>query len=114
MNVINLTPHPIVVRMQDGSDVVYPTSGIVARVSEKQMQASRDNLNGIPLVGKSVLDKVIDLPDRVDGTIYLVSGMVAQNVSREDVYSPATGPNDGAIRNDKGHIIAVTKLKETV
>jgi hypothetical protein len=30
---------------------------------------------------------------------------------RTDVFAPATGPKDGAIRNDKGHVVAVTALK---
>ncbi len=45
--------------------------------------------------------------------VYLVSGMVLAHVSvrgRVDVYAPGTGPNDGAIRNDKGQVEAVTRL----
>lgn len=45
--------------------------------------------------------------------IYLVSGMVLAHASvrgRVDVYAPGTGPNDGAIRNDKGQVEAVTRL----
>ena len=30
---------------------------------------------------------------------------------RPDVLVPGTGPADGAIRNEKNHIIAVTRLK---
>ena len=30
--------------------------------------------------------------------------------ARPDVLCPGTGPADGAVRNDKGHIVAVTRL----
>jgi hypothetical protein len=56
---------------------------------------------------------VIDLPEPIEGTAFIVSGLVAGAVSRSDVFSPATGPKDEAIRNDKGHIIAVKFLKAT-
>lgn len=51
-----------------------------------------------------------DLPEPKLDTIYIVSGMVlaALNGSRPDVYAPDIGPD--AIRNDKGHIIAVIGL----
>jgi len=29
------------------------------------------------------------------------------------ILMPGTGPADGAVRNEKGHVIAVTRLKAT-
>lgn len=114
--VINLTPHPIVIRLgvDEKSDVTFPPSGVVARVAEKAVKPTRNEIFGFPVAGKTVVDEVVNLPEPKEGVIYIVSGLVAQNVSRSDVFSPATGPEDNAIRNEKGHIIAVTKLKETV
>ena len=43
----------------------------------------------------------------------MVSGFVLAHPSvagRSDVVGPGTGPADGAIRNEKGQIVAVTRL----
>jgi hypothetical protein len=37
--------------------------------------------------------------------------MKQKGLVRPDVLVPGTGPGDGAVRNDKGHIVAVTRLK---
>jgi hypothetical protein len=112
MNFLNLTPHPIVVRLNDGSDLTFPPSGKVARVDELPTQIVGD-VNGIPIMARTVFGEVIDLPEPVEGLGYIVSGLVAGAVSRADVFAPATGPKDGAVRNDKGHIVAVVALKAT-
>ena len=112
MNFVNLTPHPIVVRMNDGTDVTFPPSGKIARVDEMPTTVVGD-INGIPIMARTVFGQVIDLPDPVEGIGYIVSGLVAGVVYRADVFAPATGPKDGAVRNDKGHIIAVVALKAT-
>ena len=111
--VINLTPHAIVVRV-DGGDITFPPSGKVARIKEKNVPPTRSQIFGFPVAGKTAFEAVVDLPEPEEGKIFIVSGMVAAQVNRADVFSPATGPEDGAIRNEKGHIVAVTKLKETV
>ena len=112
MNIVNLTPHPITIRL-DGIDHVHAPSGLVARVSEAD-NIVVGSVYGFPVLGKTRFGDVIDLPSPVEGTVYIVSGMVAANIARSDVYSPATGPKDEAIRNDKGHIVAVKYLKATI
>ena len=112
MNFVNLTPHPIVVRMNDGTDLTFPPSGKVARVDELPTQIVGD-LDGIKLLPRTVFGEVIDLPEPVEGVGYIVSGLVAGVVYRADVFAPATGPKDGALRNDKGHIVTVVALKAT-
>jgi hypothetical protein len=44
--------------------------------------------------------------------MYIVSGMVLSALygTRPDVLAPGTGPNDGAIRDASGRIVAVTRL----
>jgi len=69
--VVNLTPHPIRVRAEDGTEVVIPPSGKVARVKPKQVQVSSVALEGyrdneddeivIPVV-KTELGEVEGLP----------------------------------------------------
>ncbi len=70
-----------------------------------------ETINGVPVYSAPVVGRVEGLPEPQEGTIYIVSGMVlAHCQGRTDVFGPGTGPKDGAIRNEKGHIIAVTRL----
>jgi len=111
---MNLTPHPITLRSLDGTDTVLVPSGTVARVTATS--GSLGSVEGVPVpvMGADSFGKVIDLPEPEEGVFLIVSGLVGGAPSikgRADVLVPGTGPNDGAIRNDKGHIIAVTRLK---
>jgi len=110
---VNLTPHAIVIRLVDGTDLTIAPSGKVARVDEAPNSVV-DEIGGVPVLAKSVFTEVIDLPKPVEGTAFIVSGLVAGAVSRGDVFCPATGPKDDAIRNEKGHIVAVKFLKATM
>lgn len=106
----NLTPHNITV---DVNGVVheFPATGTVARVSTSSVEAgSRFNIPVIKTVYGEVeeIGKPEDHPEGV-----LVSALVLGRLGPEwsgVAFAPATGPNDGAVRNDKGHIVAVTKL----
>ena len=60
--------------------------------------------------------KLLPFPAPVPGVFLVVSGMVGaalkeKGMVRPDVLVPGTGPQDGAVRNEKGHVIAVTRLK---
>ena len=112
MNFVNLTPHPIVVRLNDGSDLTFPPSGKVARVDELPTTTVGE-VGGVKILSRTVFGEVIDLPEPTEGVGYIVSGLVAGVVYRADVFAPATGPKDNAIRNEKGHIVAVVALKAT-
>jgi hypothetical protein len=113
-NIINLTPHSLTLRTNNGEDIVIPPSGTVARVSCKS--GSLTEVEGIPIPVASVdaFGEVEGLPPPAPNTYYIVSALVGARVARSDVFTPGTGPNDGAVRNEKGHIIAVTRLKATV
>lgn len=110
--IINLTPHPITLRDAEGVDHTFSSAG-VARVTSTP--GARESVAGVPVpvFGRDSFGEVIDLPDQADGVFYVVSGMVgaALSGSRSDVLVPGTGPKDGAIRNEAGHIVAVTCLK---
>lgn len=107
----NLTPHPITLRAADGTDHVFPTSGIVARVSALPREAWTIAGAPVPVLPSPVFGEVENLPAPLAGYFYIVSGLVLSNVKgRGDVFAPATGPKDGAIRNENGQIVAVTKL----
>jgi len=97
---INLTPHAINLANGEGEVVLtIEASGEVARVATKPGEK----------VGE--LNEVEGLPAPQDGTVYIVSGLVGGQVTgRDDVVVPGTGPQDNAIRNEKNHIVAVTRL----
>lgn len=109
-HIVNLTPHDVVLRT-DWGETTFPKSGKVARVTETKTNRQPIYIDGlaVPFV-KTSLTEVIDLPEPEEGTIYLVSLLVAQAVKgiRSDVLSPDTGKT--CIRNDKGMIEAVVQL----
>lgn len=112
MNMMNLTPHAIGLRSADGTDTVLPPSGTVARVTSTP--GALETVEGcpVPVAGCQTFGGVEGLPEPTPGTMFVVSGVVLTELkgSRPDVVGPGTGPNDGAIRNDKGHVVAVTRL----
>lgn len=104
MNIVNLTPHTIVVASSiDNVIAKYPSVGN-ARVSTSSTVI--DSVNGIDIV-TTVYGEVEGLPEPVEGTIYLVS-MVVGNIpsirERKDVLCPDTSPV-ASIRYPKGYEI---------
>lgn len=109
---VNLTPHEITLRGEAG-DTVVPPSGVVARVASTP--GALETIPGIPVpvARPQVFGAIEGLPawPRKD-VVYIVSGVVlaALKGTRDDVFGPGTGPNDNACRNEKGQVIAVTRL----
>lgn len=109
MKIVNLTPHSITLRSPAG-DTLVPSTG-VARVATKPGQELPQDGAPCSLFSGTSFGAVEGLPEPEAGTIFVVSALVAGRVAnRPDVFSPGTGPQDGAIRNDKGQIEAVTRL----
>ena len=125
---INLTPHEIVVRRDDGSDFTIRPSGEVLRVDTTSAQRGmteddiRINLIGPTESGlRDAYQRVRDLLRASDGTkgqtILVLSG-IAQDwlgplLSEEErmrVLSPDTSPGS-AIREGGGRIVAVRALR---
>jgi hypothetical protein len=87
------------VNLNDGT--AFPPSGIVPRVSAG---FSEFDTNG---VCSQTFGSPEGLPEPVEGTIFIVSGMLlAACPERKDLVAPATG-HPGAVRNEKGHIVSV-------
>jgi len=137
VELVNLTPHTINL-VVCGETRAIPSSG-VARVTstpggeifrgegfygdcglcggqrhQEMLQAGEGSSScgcfGLPLYEAPVMGAVEGLPKPKAGTIYVVSAIVASACKgRKDVFSPGTGPNDGAIR-EGGQIKAVTRL----
>lgn len=107
--VINLTPHDITVRLETGEEKNFPATGKAARV--KTLSEPAKKVMGVPTVTQSY-DVIEGLPEPKKGVLYLVSMVVrqaAQAEGRTDVISPDTSP-EGAIRDDKGRIVAVRRF----
>ena len=107
INFQNLTPHTIQVAGVEGNIVfrVEPT-GPPARCTASSEVV--DVFNGVEVV-KSTFGPVENLPAPKEGTVYIVSSIVAQQVpDREDVVAPDTGPT--AIR-EAGQVVAVKRFQ---
>lgn len=103
MEIINLTPHAIKFVNDKLGDTVIEPSGTVARVSSRTETIG--DIDCIP-VTRTVFGEVENLPDPVDGVVYVVSSMVAARVpGRNDVFIP----ND-SVRDDQGRIIGCRSL----
>lgn len=110
MQLINLTPHPIVLR-SGKVDVTVPPSGTVVRVLSTPGEVLPIEGVPVPVYAAPSWGSVEGLPEPVPGTFYIVSALVAARCAhRGDVVSPGTGPADGAVRDDAGRIVAVTRL----
>ena len=110
---LNLTPHPIVLMLDEG-DLTIPPSGNVARVSVHDTPAGEvciadlqnDEAFNVP-VCRRVYGEPEGLP--AEGVPCIVSALVAAAVpGRRGVFSPDTGA--GAVRDAQGRIIGVRGL----
>lgn len=108
---INLTPHALTLRGTEG-DTVIPPSGTVARVGTLP-GALQDLGLPVPVASPDATGEVTGVPDPTPGVFLIVSGFVGQALAgRQDILVPGTSPADGPVRNEKGHIVAVTRLKQ--
>ncbi len=93
---VNLTPHVInIVANRHGQKFDFAPSGTVARVSTTRRACA--DVYGVETF---LVDfgEVTDLPAPVEGTVYIVSGMVAAAAPRPDVFSPGELVRDEAGR----------------
>jgi len=104
MNILNLTPHTVVIWRDDGGKIEIPPSGTIARVSTRDVVVGA--VDGVPVI-RQEYGEVTGLPE--EGTPCIVSALVRAAVpGRRWVYSPDTGPT--AIRDERGQVVAVTRL----
>lgn len=100
----NLTPHNIIVDLGN-EKIIYPASGSIARVSQNSID-TETNIDGVPLYVSTFGE--VQIPPKQKDVIYLVSGLVfaALKGTRRDVIAPKT--DNTAIRDERGHITAIT------
>jgi len=86
MSFINLTPHVISIRHENGGDITnIPPTGEVARVTANSTLVAYEG--AIPMY-VTEYGEVTGLPAPQEGVTYIVSGMVASAAPRKDVVSP--------------------------
>ena len=107
---LNLTPHAIVV-MNEAQEIIanFPASGTTARLIN-EFSSAQDYL-GIPVSVTKVVG-MDNVPPAEEMKPFLVSSMVLDALGPEYhgiAFAPDTGAS--AVRNEKGHIIGVTRLR---
>lgn len=103
---VNLTPHEVAIWINDSIKRI-PPSGKVVRLNQHCEPCGC--VQGIP-VSICREGEPKGLPEPEEGTVFLVSSVVAKKVKREDVLCPDTS-DDGAIRDGNGYIVAVKRLQ---
>jgi hypothetical protein len=102
---INLTPHSITIRLPDGSERTYPPSGTVARVVT--FETTGLSVDGIPTVYRKT-GNVEGLTLPLTQPVLVSSMVLAELPCADNVFAPDSGPT--AIRDERGQIVAVTRL----
>ena len=103
---LNLTQHEITLITPKGT-FTFPPSGTIARVETLETIVGECPITGAPIVRREK-GKPVGLPE--EGTPCLVSSMVLEEVpGRVGVFAPDSG-RDSAIRDERGLLIAVTRL----
>ena len=98
MNLVNLTPHVIDIHHSSGVLTLQP-SGAIARLAVSRSPRPPVTVDGAELsVFAPTLGEISGLPDPRDGTVYVVSALVADAAKRGDVMSPG-----GLVRDAGGN-----------
>jgi hypothetical protein len=116
MQFVNLTTHPIRIHRKGQQVAEFPPSGVVARVAQGPSELVNE-LGGVPIGVPGEFGEVEGVPDEVEGIAYIVSGLLGarfEGSGRRDIFVPATGPRDGAIRGNDGQITAVAMLIQII
>ncbi len=109
MTIINLTPHALNIVTPSGT-VTVPPSGTVARCATASVAAGEHWVwgHGAIALHRTTYGEVQNLPEPVEGTLYIVSALVRAAVpGRTDVASPGElvrGP-DGQPVGCKGLVV---------
>ena len=113
MELINKTPHPVVLVLEDGAKITLEPVMPTPRVSSSSVVTATYTItdgNGIEheIVREApVFGEVVDLPEPQEGVLYVVSMLVAARaVGRNDLVSPGR-----QLRNEAGQVIGCAGLQ---
>ena len=104
--IVNLTPHEVSVMVGDTLKRI-PPSGQVVRVTTRCEKCGE--IDGMPVV-RCHEGEPRGMPEPAEGTVFIVSSVVAKALKRKDVLSPDTS-DDGVLRDGNGYIIGVKRLQ---
>ncbi len=117
ITIINLCPHALVVYDRNVANVLLSLPG-----AEKPCRVRHRNLvfgfiKGIP-VRYSEYGAFENLPEPIEGSVFVVSGMVARVLMmrgdrRDDIYTPDITPRSG-IRDSQGRPVGCRGLRKLV
>lgn len=106
MEIVNCTPHEIVIFRPDGRLVLSPC-GIVPRVEETR--TAERVVEGVFLNNLS-MGALVDMPSRRESVIYVVSRAVAERCRhRQDIFIP-----DELVRDETGNVIGCKALARII
>lgn len=108
MTIMNLTPHAINFVTSEGESLMTVTpSGQLARVTARTITTGEVTVGDVTLpVTGTTYGEVEGLPEPEEGTIYIVSSLVASRVpDRTDVFIP-----NESVRDSAGRIIGCKSL----
>jgi hypothetical protein len=111
---INLTPHPVTLLTSSGEPVELMPSGSVARLVWAPAGSERIEVEGnsVEVLSAIGLPIVTGLPEVRPNVLLVVSALVALHYPyRPDLVFPATGPGDGAERDERGQITGIRRLR---
>jgi hypothetical protein len=113
--IVNLTPHAIVVFIEDAKTTTYPSEGVI-RAKTTQMPMGNVPNTEIPLVSMPVITGIDneDLLLKHSNDDIIVSTLAAEAISKfttfsNTIYVPDSGPLS-AVRTDEGQIVGVRRL----
>ena len=109
VDAVNLTPHKLNIRADDGFIVSIPPMGDVARCATKENAVKKIYIRGFeghPItVNKTTFGDPSGVPEVEEGKIYLTSTIVKEAARRDDVMAPGKG-----LRNEDGQVYAASGL----
>lgn len=111
VNLVNLTPHPVVLRPEGGGSVTIAPSGAVCRAREEREFVGHVSIAGVGVpVYRIAYGAPEGLPAPEPGTIYVVSALAAQAIrahrpDRDDVVVVSD-----PVRDDQGRVIGARSL----
>ena len=107
MKLQNLTPHNVVIVVDETTKIVIPSDGI-ARVTETKTAAPSISIDGHTVeTFSSSFGEVENLPPQEEGVMFIVSAMVASAaMDREDLLVPGE-----LVRDNGGNIVGCKSLR---
>ena len=107
MKLKNLTPHNVVIVINELTKIVIPSDGI-ARVTETKTITPSIDVDGVIIeTFKSSFGEVENLPPQEEGIMLIVSALVASAAKgRDDLLVPGE-----LVRDDGGNIVGCKSLR---